>query len=164
MLNDALRNPATHRRHARSAVALTLASALLGVPLALTPASPALAQSRPTNLADLVDQVAEAVVNISATTAFRGGNGRSVFAAAKTGIIGLTHALALEWAPYGITVNAISPGVFRSGGRTTGAMIPLGRTGDPREVGYLTQFLASPASDFITGQHIGIDGGRSVSM
>jgi serine protease Do len=67
MLYDALRHPATHRRHARSAVALALASTFLGAPLALTPASPAFAQARPTNLADLVDGVAEAVVNISAT-------------------------------------------------------------------------------------------------
>jgi serine protease Do len=67
MLYDALRNSATHRRNARSAVALAVASTLLGAPLALAPASPAFAQARPTNLADLVDGVAEAVVNISAT-------------------------------------------------------------------------------------------------
>ena len=67
MLYDALRNPATRRRHAGSAVALALASTLLAAPLALAPATPAFAQARPTNLADLVDQVADAVVNISAT-------------------------------------------------------------------------------------------------
>ena len=67
MLYDALRNPATRRRHAGSAVALALASTLLAAPLALAPMTPAFAQARPSNLADLVDQVAEAVVNISAT-------------------------------------------------------------------------------------------------
>ena len=67
MLYDALRNSATRRRHAGSAVALALASTLLAAPLALAPVTPAFAQARPTNLADLVDQVAEAVVNISAT-------------------------------------------------------------------------------------------------
>jgi len=67
MLYDALPNSARRRRHARSAVALALASTLLAAPLALAPATPAFAQARPTNLADLVDQVAEAVVNISAT-------------------------------------------------------------------------------------------------
>jgi serine protease Do len=67
MLNDALRKSATHRRHVRPAVALALASTLLGAPLTLAPASPAFAQARPTNLADLVDEVADAVVNISAT-------------------------------------------------------------------------------------------------
>ena len=67
MLHDALRKSATHRRNARSAVAFAVASTLLGAPLALAPANPAFAQSRPTNLADLVDAVAEAVVNISAT-------------------------------------------------------------------------------------------------
>ena len=67
MLYDALRNSATRRRIAGPAVALALASTLLAAPLALAPASPAFAQARPTNLADLVDPVAEAVVNISAT-------------------------------------------------------------------------------------------------
>ena len=66
MLNDA-RRPAMHRRHVRPAVALAVASTLFGAPLALAPATPAFAQSRPTNLADLVDGVADAVVNISAT-------------------------------------------------------------------------------------------------
>ncbi len=67
MLYDALRDSSTPRRIARPALALALASTLLGAPLALVPASPAFAQARPTNLADLVDTVAEAVVNISAT-------------------------------------------------------------------------------------------------
>jgi serine protease Do len=67
MLYDGLRIPATHRRAASSACALAVLSVLLGAPLALAPASPAAAQARPTNLADLVDQVADAVVNISAT-------------------------------------------------------------------------------------------------
>jgi serine protease Do len=67
MLYDAVRNSATLRRCSRPAVALVVASALLGAPVALAPSGPAVAQSKPTNLADLVDQVAEAVVNISAT-------------------------------------------------------------------------------------------------
>src|SRR5580658_4705421 len=67
MLHDGLRNSTTRCRAAKSACALAVASILLGAPLALAPASPAAAQARPTNLADLVDQVADAVVNISAT-------------------------------------------------------------------------------------------------
>src|ERR1700761_7599555 len=67
MLDDGLRTLITHRRATRSACALAVASVLLGSPLALVVASPAVAQARPTNLADLVDQVADAVVNISAT-------------------------------------------------------------------------------------------------
>src|SRR5271166_1225932 len=67
MLNDALRISTTHRRRARSAFAFAISSTLLGATLLLTPASPAAAQARPANLADLVDAVAEAVVNISAT-------------------------------------------------------------------------------------------------
>src|SRR5271165_186778 len=67
MLNDALRISTTHRRRARSAFAFAISSTLLGATLLLTPASPAAAQARPANLADLVDAVADAVVNISAT-------------------------------------------------------------------------------------------------
>ena len=67
MLYDALRIPTKPRRRPSSALALAIASTLVGAPLALVPAAPAVAQARPTNLADLVDSVAEAVVNISAT-------------------------------------------------------------------------------------------------
>jgi serine protease Do len=67
MLHDGFRISTTHRGAAKSACALAVASVLLSAPLALTAASPAAAQARPTNLADLVDQVADAVVNISAT-------------------------------------------------------------------------------------------------
>jgi len=67
MLRDALEKSAMRRRHVRSAVALAVASSLLSAPLALAPTGPAFAQSRPANLADLVDGVADAVVNISAT-------------------------------------------------------------------------------------------------
>jgi NAD(P)-dependent dehydrogenase (short-subunit alcohol dehydrogenase family) len=112
----------------------------------------------------LIRQGSGKVINISSISAIRGGKGRSVYTAAKAGVIGLTQALALEWAPYGIQVNAISPGVFRSDVATTGAMIPAGRVGDPREVGYITQYFASSASDYVTGQHIAIDGGRSLDV
>lgn len=67
MLYDGLRISTTPPRVARSTCALTVLSVLLGAPLVVAPASPAAAQARPTNLADLVDQVADAVVNISAT-------------------------------------------------------------------------------------------------
>src|SRR5579864_8587620 len=67
MVYDGLRISITHARARRSACALAVASILLGAPLALTTAHPAAAQAKPTNLADLVDQVADAVVNISAT-------------------------------------------------------------------------------------------------
>ncbi|HXE24371.1 MAG TPA: DegQ family serine endoprotease [Roseiarcus sp.] len=67
MVNDGLRTWTAHAHAVRSACALALASILLGAPLALTAADPAAAQAKPTNLADLVDQVADAVVNISAT-------------------------------------------------------------------------------------------------
>jgi 2-deoxy-D-gluconate 3-dehydrogenase len=110
----------------------------------------------------LIRQGGGKVINISSISAIRGGKGRSVFTAAKAGVVGLTQALALEWAPYGIQVNAICPGLFRSNVAITAAMIPAGRVGNPREAGYLTQYFASSASDYVTGQHIAIDGGRSL--
>src|SRR5580658_306369 len=67
MLHDGLRNSTTRCRAAKSACALAVVSVFLAAPLALAPAGPAAAQARPSNLADLVDQVADAVVNISAT-------------------------------------------------------------------------------------------------
>src|SRR5271154_2754513 len=67
MLHDGLRISTSPGRVAGSAGALAVASVLLGAPLALPPPGPAAAQARPANLADLVDQVADAVVNISAT-------------------------------------------------------------------------------------------------
>jgi 2-deoxy-D-gluconate 3-dehydrogenase len=110
----------------------------------------------------LIRQGRGKVINVSSISAIRGGNGRSVYTAAKAGIIGLTSALALEWAPYDIQVNAVSPGNFHSD-RPPPKVIPAGRVGDPREVGYLTLYLASPAADYVTGQNIAIDGGRSLS-
>src|SRR5580698_3827020 len=67
MLHDGLRISTGPRRAARSACALAVVSVFLAAPLAFAPAGPAAAQARPTNLADLVDTVADAVVNISAT-------------------------------------------------------------------------------------------------
>ena len=82
-----------------------------------------------------------------------------------------TRCLALEWAPFNINVNAIGPGDFYTKlsaefhedpklREKMMAHIPLGRVGDVREIGLLAVYLASPASDFITGQTVFIDGGE----
>jgi NAD(P)-dependent dehydrogenase (short-subunit alcohol dehydrogenase family) len=111
------------------------------------------------------------VINISSVTAIRGGAGLSVYAAAKAGLIGFTRALALEWAPK-VRVNSIAPGWFPDPALQTeemrahiegaAASVPAGRVGDPREVGYLALYLIAPASDYVTGQTIFIDGGASL--
>ena len=110
------------------------------------------------------------VINISSYTAHADGRDLVVYTAAKSGLVGFTRAQALEWAPYGIHVNAISPGFFpdvvTSGEervRQTQARceqtVPLKRAGRLREVGLLALYLASDASDYMTGQTIILDGG-----
>jgi NAD(P)-dependent dehydrogenase (short-subunit alcohol dehydrogenase family) len=93
------------------------------------------------------------------------------YAASKAGLMGLTRELAASWGPRGIRVNAIAPGFFHS--RLTDAVIglvedrikdvsPVPRVGDAGELKGVVVFLASDASNYITGQVISVDGGRSV--
>lgn len=93
---------------------------------------------------------------------------RSPYIASKGGLTALTRALAIEAAPDNITVNAISPGPFQTEMHDAKARqgmvsaIPLGRFGDPAELGPAVVFLASNASSFITGISLSIDGGYTV--
>ena len=110
------------------------------------------------------------VVNISSFAARNGAPGMLAYSTAKAGLTRLTQSLALEWAPYGINVNCIAPGSFpdtemtdearlkssRERARTT---VPLGRYGNIREVGLLALYLASDASNFMTGETLHLDGG-----
>jgi NAD(P)-dependent dehydrogenase (short-subunit alcohol dehydrogenase family) len=96
--------------------------------------------------------------------------GRSAYSSSKTALLGMTRALALELAPEGIRVTAISPGPFATelntnlmndpeANRAFLAKIPVGHWGEPHDLGSLTLFLCSPAANFITGSDIVIDGG-----
>lgn len=113
------------------------------------------------------------VINISSWTARQGGGEMVVYTIAKTALVGFTRAQALEWAPYGIQVNGIAPGIFpdpvtageeraRQTAERAARIVPLGRPGQLREVGYLALYLASAASDYMTGQTLFIDGGMSL--
>ncbi len=113
------------------------------------------------------------VINISGWASFRGTANRSAYDAAKAGLMRFTESLAQEWAPYGVRVNAIAPGMFPDPDQmspeeyqrrqdSTKVSVPLARLGRLKEVGYLAVFLASPAADYVTGQTWAIDGGVSI--
>lgn len=113
------------------------------------------------------------VINIGSTLSIIALADRTPYATSKGAVLQMTRALALEWAPYGITVNAMLPGPFATEMnlplmddeekyREFVAKIPLGRWGELDEIGGLAVFLASDASSFITGAGITIDGGWTV--
>ena len=110
------------------------------------------------------------VINIASWTSQQGGRDMVLYTAAKAGLSGFTRAQALEWAPYGIQINAIAPGLFPdvvTGGEErvrqiterAAQSVPLGRPGELREVGLLALYLASDASNYMTGQTLMLDGG-----
>ena len=112
------------------------------------------------------------VVNTSSLGAL-GNIGQANYAASKAGVIGLTKTLALEYAKYGVTVNAVAPGPVMTA-MLAGvpdaikekiiAMVPVGRIASPDEIASVHVFLASDEAAFITGQVIFADGGASVGI
>ena len=116
------------------------------------------------------------IINIASMNAFvanRGIGGRH-YEAAKAAVLQFTRAAAADWAPHGITVNAICPGLFmtdanRRWQETNPEVIeaivrniPAGRSGEPGELGPLAVYLASPASAYMTGAALVIDGGYTL--
>ncbi len=108
------------------------------------------------------------VVNLCSETAFTGSHGFVHYVASKGGILALTRALAVELGPYNICINAVAPGFTDTEASRSLADVkkydttktPLKRLGTPEDITGTALFLASPESDFITGQTMVVDGGR----
>jgi NAD(P)-dependent dehydrogenase (short-subunit alcohol dehydrogenase family) len=111
------------------------------------------------------------IINIASAMGIKPVPWGVAYGMSKAAIIYMTRALAIEWAPQGITVNSIAPGVFDMYPDSTDEKylemnqervkkVPLGRLGRGEELGSLVTYLASDASDYITGETILIDGGR----
>ena len=109
----------------------------------------------------------------SSLTAEHGMNLRAVYGATKGALSALVRALAVEWGPSGVTVNAVGPGIICTPltqeyidanperAAATIAHTPLRRLGNPEDVANVVAFLASDAAGFVTGQTIFVDGGIS---
>lgn len=110
------------------------------------------------------------IINIASMLSFQGGIRVPAYTASKSGVMGLTKALANEWAKYNINVNAIAPGYMATDNtkqiredekRSQEILdrIPLGRWGTPEDLAGAVVFLASKASDYVNGHTLAVDGG-----
>lgn len=119
---------------------------------------------------EMVKQKKGKIINIASLLSFQGGIIVPSYTASKSAVAGLTKALANEWAPLGINVNAIAPGYMatemtealqKSVERAPAilARIPAGRWGTPEDMKGLAVFLASDAAEYLQGQVIAVDGG-----
>jgi len=114
------------------------------------------------------------VVNISSVLGRVGVGGATAYCAAKGGVILFTRSLAVEWAPFGVQVNAIAPGLFDTDMskvvfetpemyESVMAGIPRGRHGEPDDLAGTIVYLCSAASDHMIGQVLHVDGGSSIA-
>ena len=119
----------------------------------------------------LLKQRAGKIINISSVSGILGNAGQSNYAASKAGVIGLTKSVARELASRGICVNAVAPGFVET--EMTAVLpektqeelkkqIPLGKAGQVQDIANAVAFLASPESDYITGQVLSVDGGMAI--
>jgi 2-deoxy-D-gluconate 3-dehydrogenase len=122
----------------------------------------------------LIAQRSGKVINVASMLVEAGLPGYSAYVASKGGVVAFTRCLAVEWARHNIQVNAVAPGWFVTDMNAEAFAdpkirdrllrdIPMRRTGEPHELGPLVVYLASPASSFMTGQTIFLDGGHTAA-
>lgn len=109
------------------------------------------------------------IVNIASIWSINSRSGRVSYSAAKTGLIGMTRSAAVDLAPYGILVNALSPGFVNTeltnktlsfeDRKRLANQVPLGRFAEPEEIARTVLFLSSDMNTYLTGQNIVVDGG-----
>ena len=111
------------------------------------------------------------IIHMSSVVGMVGNPGQAAYCAAKAGLIGLTKSMAKELAPRNIRVNAVAPGYIQTDmtdaltpeqKEAVSKAIPLGRVGSPDEIAQAVLYLASPASNYVTGQVIVVDGGMAI--
>ena len=123
--------------------------------------------------AHMLERGSGKIINISSCVAGRPSGDHVVYTTAKTALMGFTRALAIQWSPLGVQVNCIAPGAHpdledadEAHVQTVTAIAerqsPIRRVGTVREVGLLALYLASSASDYMTGQTLFLDGGMSL--
>ncbi len=118
----------------------------------------------------MIEQGSGKIINIASLLSFQGGLNVVAYSAAKGGVAQITKALSNEWAKYGVQVNAIAPGYLET--NATAALradtkrkeqilarIPAGRWGEPEDIAGAILYLASPASDYVNGHVLVVDGG-----
>jgi NAD(P)-dependent dehydrogenase (short-subunit alcohol dehydrogenase family) len=115
------------------------------------------------------------IVLVSSTNAFFPESNLASYNAAKAGVVGLMRAAAIELAPYGITVNAVGPGLVHTEmtealvlhpdhGRRYLEHIPIGRFGTPADIAAAIAYLASDDAGWVTGHHLVVDGGQTIGV
>ena len=118
----------------------------------------------------MIDRGSGKIIFTASMLSFQGGINVVSYTAAKSGLAGVVRALANEWAPHGVNVNAIAPGYFATDNtqalrddpdrsRAILERIPAGRWGEPADLAGATVFLASSASDYVHGTVLPVDGG-----
>ena len=115
----------------------------------------------------MVDRGGGKIINVSSGFGLRGGRDIYVYACSKGGMMQLTRTLAMSLGRYGVTANTIVPGFIPTRGTdsmrdslpTSGDVIPIGRLGVPGDIGPISVFLASDASNYMNGEMITLDGG-----